>query len=419
MTEIAVVAVSQLNNYVARLIGAQSALAKMKVRGELSNFKRYRSGHLYFSLKDANAVVSSVMFAGDARSLRFEPKDGDEVICDCRAGFYERDGKFQLYVSRMTLTGQGDLFEAFEALRKKLEAEGLFDPVRKRPLKLLPRKIGVVTSASGAVIRDIIHVLSRRFPNFELSLFPCKVQGDGAAATIIEGIRLFNERGDCDVLIVGRGGGSIEDLWAFNDEALARAIHSSRIPVISAVGHETDFTIADFVADVRAPTPSAAAEYAMPVKAALEEQLAQSKGRLANALRNQLKMLRLRATALVRTPALTRPLDPVNNRRQELDVMQDRMTRALTNQTRDRKESLSGLSLSLDALSPLKVLARGFGLVTDRTVRPITTVRHVAPGDVLDIRLIDGTIHCLAESVDHRSLPLNDVGAPERTEPND
>ena len=399
MSEPTVVQVHQLNGYMSRLINAQSVLSNLRVRGEVSNFKQYRSGHLYFSLKDEKAVVSCVMFQSSARTLQFAPKDGDEVICSCRAGFYEKDGKFQLYVNRMNLTGQGNLFEAYEQLRNRLAAEGLFDERHKRPLPLLPRKIGVVTSPSGAVIRDIIHVLSRRFPNVALCLYPCQVQGEGAAASVAEGIRVFNRRADCDVLIIGRGGGSIEDLWAFNDEQLARTIFASRIPIVSAVGHETDFTIADFVADLRAPTPSAAAERVMPLKSALQEQLDQMNNRSVRALRHRLDVLKLRTERLITARVLVHPSDRLDLHRQELDLLQERLIRSLTDQVAVAKNKLSGLSISLDALSPLKVLARGYGLVTDQQSRPLTSVQGIACGDRLDVRLADGVIRCSADAV--------------------
>lgn len=405
MTEPVVVRVAQLNNYVARLIDTQSALSQLHVRGEISNFKRYQSGHLYFSLKDETAVVSCVMFRGNADKLRFKPKDGDEVILDCRAGFYERDGKFQLYANQMTLTGLGNLFEAFEALRKKLAAEGLFAPERKKTLRLLPRKIGVVTSPSGAVIRDIIHVATRRFPNIPITLYPCQVQGEGAAATVIAGIKAFHERGDCDVLIIGRGGGSMEDLWAFNDEALARTIAASSIPIISAVGHETDFTIADFVADLRAPTPSAAAELAVPVKAALTEQISQQNVRLVRALRHLLEVSRLRFETMAASAVLKRPLDRIEGHRQQTDMLQDRMYRALTERVRSARSKLSNVTINLDALSPLKVLARGYGLVTDENQVPVTGVAKVKKGDALQVRLADGSLHCVIDEVVAMALP--------------
>jgi exodeoxyribonuclease VII large subunit len=396
VSDLPVVKVSDLNNYMARLIAAQSVLAKMRVEGELANVRHYRSGHWYFSLRDENSTVSCVMFKGQASSLEFKPQDGQKVVVLCRAGFYERDGKFQLYVQSMREAGLGDLYEAYAKLQKKLEKEGLFDPRRKQPLPRLPRRIGVVTSPSGAVIRDIINVLTRRWPGFSLLLFPCQVQGPGAAVTIQRGIDVLNERGDCDVIIVGRGGGSMEDLWAFNDEQLARTIAASRTPVISAVGHETDFTIADFVADMRAPTPSAAAELAVPVKEDMIMGIMDVRRRLEDALVRQLESAKKALSRLESSPYLNQPIRLLEGSRQRLDQVNERMSRSVMQMWKEKSQALATACHRLDALSPLKVLARGYGLVTTVQGEPLTSVqsKSAVPGSELDIILADGRLRC-------------------------
>lgn len=425
MSELPVVTVTALNDYIARLIDAQSILSRMKVAGEVANFRRYARA-LYFSIRDDAATVSCVMFMSAATKLTFEPRDGDKVILDCRAGFYKKDGRFQLIVNHIEMEGSGDLYAAYARLQKKLEAEGLFDPARKRRLPRFPRKIGVVTSASGAVIKDIINVLSRRWPGFRLCLYPCLVQGDQAAASVARGIRAFNERGDCDVLIIGRGGGSMEDLWAFNDEALARTIAASRVPIISAVGHETDFTIADFVADVRAPTPSAAAELAVPRKEDISELIAGQRATLKKGLVKVLDLNRLHLRRLSESPVLRSPERLFEGRRQRLDqlgsrltqgllrslsearrkkagVDQQRLERAAKALLRDRGHQLATLCSRLDALSPLKILARGYGLVTEEEGRPLHSVDQVSPGDPIRVLMSDGDLDCVVGEIHKRA----------------
>ncbi|HBP37734.1 MAG TPA: exodeoxyribonuclease VII large subunit, partial [Clostridiales bacterium] len=355
------ISVAQLNRYVAALLDRDANLNPVLVKGEISGFKSYASGHLYFTLKDDEAAVSCVMFKGQTAKLRFRPADGLKVIVTAKASLYDRDGRFQLYVSDMTADGLGDLYLAYEQLKKRLAAEGLFDVDRKKKLPVLPRAIGVVTSPSGAVIRDIINVLSRRFPNFCLKLIPVQVQGEGAAASIAAAVRRFNERADVDVLIVGRGGGSMEDLWAFNEEIVARAVYASRIPVISAVGHETDFTICDFVADLRAPTPSAAAELAMPIRREQELMLLQAQNRLKLALGSRLDKQRQRLAHLSQNKIFRQPYALTDRRRLDLDRVRQKLCQTMqqTHSQQDRRFSV--LAGKLDALSPLKVLARGYG----------------------------------------------------------
>jgi exodeoxyribonuclease VII large subunit len=389
------ISVAQLNRYVATLLERDGNLNPVLVRGEISGFKSYASGHLYFTLKDDEAAVSCVMFKGYAGRLQFRPADGLKVIVTAKASIYDRDGRFQLYVQSMSADGVGDLYLAFEQLKSKLETEGLFDPEHKKQLPLLPRLIGVVTSPSGAVIRDILQVLTRRFPNFRLQLIPVAVQGEGAAAAIAAAIDRFNELGQADVLIVGRGGGSLEDLWAFNEEIVARAVYRSKIPVISAVGHETDFTICDFVADVRASTPSVAAELAVPVKSEQENLILQAQIRLRQALSRRLERQRLRLDHLLVNRILRRPLEITDRRRLDVDRLVQRLVTVTQTNVRQAERRFSILAGKLDALSPLKVLARGYGVVTraaDNSVLLSTAL--VKPGENIEVWLRDGIINC-------------------------
>ncbi|MGI6327196.1 MAG: exodeoxyribonuclease VII large subunit [Saccharofermentanales bacterium] len=389
------ISVAQLNRYVATLLERDGNLNPVLVRGEISGFKSYASGHLYFTLKDDEAAVSCVMFKGYAGRLQFRPADGLKVIVTAKASIYDRDGRFQLYVQSMSADGVGDLYLAFEQLKSKLETEGLFDPEHKKQLPLLPRLIGVVTSPSGAVIRDILQVLTRRFPNFRLQLIPVAVQGEGAAAAIAAAIDRFNELGQADVLIVGRGGGSLEDLWAFNEEIVARAVYRSKIPVISAVGHETDFTICDFVADVRASTPSVAAELAVPVKSEQENLILQAQIRLRQALSRRLERQRLRLDHLLVNRVLRRPLEITDRRRLDVDRLVQRLVTVTQTNVRQAERRFSILAGKLDALSPLKVLARGYGVVTraaDNSVLLSTAL--VKPGENIEVWLRDGIINC-------------------------
>lgn len=389
------ISVAQLNRYVATLLERDGNLNPVLVRGEISGFKSYASGHLYFTLKDDEAAVSCVMFKGYAGRLQFRPADGLKVIVTAKASIYDRDGRFQLYVQSMSADGVGDLYLAFEQLKSKLETEGLFDPEHKKQLPLLPRLIGVVTSPSGAVIRDILQVLTRRFPNFRLQLIPVAVQGEGAAAAIAAAIDQFNELGQADVLIVGRGGGSLEDLWAFNEEIVARAVYRSKIPVISAVGHETDFTICDFVADVRASTPSVAAELAVPVKSEQENLILQAQIRLRQALSRRLERQRLRLDHLLVNRVLRRPLEITDRRRLDVDRLVQRLVTVTQTNVRQAERRFSILAGKLDALSPLKVLARGYGVVTraaDNSVLLSTAL--VKPGENIEVWLRDGIINC-------------------------
>ncbi|HEY5466516.1 MAG TPA: exodeoxyribonuclease VII large subunit [Clostridia bacterium] len=395
------ITVTQLNRYVKTLLERDASLSHVLVSGEISNFKPHPSGHLYFILKDDEAQVSCVMFKGQTASLRFRPENGLKVILRARASIFERTGGFQLYASEMETLGVGDLHLAFEQLKEKLSKEGLFDPAAKKPLPLLPGRIGVVTSPSGAVIRDILQVLGRRFPNFRLILFPVQVQGPGAGQAIAAAIRKMNDQGLADVLIVGRGGGSMEDLWAFNEEVVARAVFASRIPVVSAVGHETDFTICDFVADYRAPTPSAAAEIVMPRKSDLTERISGFGGRMRRSVLNRIDTARRRLDRAKSARILQDPMEMVNRRQMAVDLLSQRLMAAQHIRIASVSRRLSMACGKLDALSPLKVLARGYGMVSRlATGKSILSIHQTVIGDALSVTLFDGTLSCRVDGIE-------------------
>lgn len=394
------VTVSQLNKYVNSILEADPNLSGLYVKGEISSFKRYPSGHLYFNLKDDKASVSCVMFRSAAQGLNFEPKEGHQVILYAKASLYDRDGKFQLYVSTMKMDGLGDLFLAFEQLKIKLQAEGLFDSSHKRKIPYLPKKIGVVTSSSGAVLRDIIHVLGRRFPDFNMVLVPTLVQGPTAANSIVNAIDILNSRDDIDVMIVGRGGGSIEDLWCFNEETVARAVYSSRIPVISAVGHETDYTICDFAADLRAPTPSAAAELVMPVKTDCLEQIRQQTKKVSSLLENKLEYAKLKLKHARQSRAFLHPESLYEHKREELDYLNQSLDQNLSRILDQKKVHLSNFIHRLDGLSPLKVLQRGYAVPENKIDKSIIrSVNDIKAGDGMIVRIQDGKLDCSILSI--------------------
>lgn len=360
------------------------------IAGEISNFRPAASGHFYFSLKDATAQMRAVMFRGANSRLKFRPEDGLEVICFGKIGVYEPRGEYQILIQHMEPKGIGDLQLAFEQLKKKLEAEGLFAPERKRVIPFLPKKIGIVTSPTGAAIRDMIHILQRRFPNIEILIAPVLVQGENAAGEIAQAIQELNRLATVDVIIVGRGGGSIEDLWAFNEEVVARAIFESKIPIISAVGHETDFTIADFVADLRAPTPSAAAELVIPVKEELVYTVEQLKHRSKKAIARILENLHLQIrqwTNLIRDPS-RRLADLALT----LDRLTDRLVTSLEHSLEMKKENILHLRRHLEGLNPKNTLARGYSIVTRKgSNHPITKARDLKKEEVVTIQLHDGS----------------------------
>lgn len=368
------------------------------VEGEISNFKHHTSGHMYFTLKDDRGQLRAVMFRGSNRGLQFRPEDGLAVIVFGNVTIYEPRGEYQIYVEYMDPKGLGALQLAFEQLKTRLEAEGLFDPARKRPIPLLPRKIGLVTSPSGAAIRDILQIIHRRFANVQVLIFPVRVQGEGAAAEIVEGIESLNKRGDLDVLIVARGGGSIEDLWAFNEEVVARAIYASQTPVISAVGHETDFTIADFVADVRAPTPSAAAELVISRKAELSQRVDDLFSRLVNHMRYRAERSGERLRSLERHLRLLSPLERVKRQRERLRDGALALQSSMSHRLALWRGDLRTAAARLDSLSPLAILARGYSVcrrLPDLSI--LTRAASVAEGERVEVLLHQGGLICRVE----------------------
>ena len=363
------------------------------VEGEISNLATPRSGHVYFTLKDEAAQLRAVIFKSAARLVRFELENGMQVLLRGSLSVYEARGEYQLIVSRAEPRGAGALQTAFEQLKRRLEAEGLFDPAHKRPIPLLPKKIGVVTSPTGAAIRDILNIVNRRFANVHVLIAPARVQGAEAPAEIVRAIEMLNRLPDVDALIVGRGGGSLEDLWAFNEESVARAIFASRIPVISAVGHEIDFTIADFVADLRAPTPSAAAELVVRNKADLAQTLDAQRARLKQAMRHLLDRSRDAAAHAARR--LSDPRRRLNELQQRVDDLSQRLARTMRHALERKQAQRNTLIAKLDALSPLAVLAKGYAICRNAaTLRPVKRAADANVGDALLVRLLDGELRC-------------------------
>ncbi|MEC0230917.1 exodeoxyribonuclease VII large subunit [Paenibacillus alba] len=436
-----ILSVKELNRYIKLLLEGDSRLQDVWVRGEISNFTHHSSGHMYFTIKDAEGRLKSIMFASHNQKLGFIPKEGTKVIARGNISVYERDGAYQFYVTAMQPDGIGSLYLAFEQLKKKLEGEGLFAAERKKPIPRFPRAIGVITSPTGAAIRDVIITLQRRFPSVQILLYPVLVQGAQAGPSIVKAIEAMNRLGEADVLIVGRGGGSLEELWAFNEEIVARAISASAIPVISAVGHETDFTIADFVADLRAPTPTAAAELAVPNHLELKQQLAQQSQRLHYGLLQQLRRKQERLERAKRSPFLTNPrrqllMQPAErldrlaeqlgyrmrqrvsklaerhmklerslssfnpteqavSAKRRLDTAGRQMSTAMQTLLRTKKQEWQSSVRHLDALSPLKVMQRGYSLTyDDQDQQLIRSVSQVKVGDTVRIRLKDGRLNC-------------------------
>lgn len=389
--------VAGINRYIKEKLDFDSALNGIFVRGELSNYKVYPSGHHYFTLKDAESTLKCVMFRSNANRLKFRPENGMRVIAGGSINVYLRDGAYQLYCDRMTTDGVGDLHVAFEQLKEKLFREGLFAPEHKRPIPAYPERIAVITSPAGAAVRDIIRILGARFPIAEIIIVPVRVQGTEAPGEIAEAIRAANDMKLADLIITGRGGGSIEDLWAFNDERVARAIYASEIPVISAVGHEPDVTIADYVADLRAATPSNAAELAVPEKEELKNALRVNTGRMAAALNALLEQAGTALDRLKGSRALLSPEYIITDRRLLLDSTCDRLAKTAKNITGEARTRFAALAASLDAMSPLKVLARGYSIATGPEGRVIRSVNDVQPGELLKIRTADGRISCAVE----------------------
>lgn len=390
-------AVSELNGLVKALLDSVPELSGICVRGEISNYKVYPSGHHYFSLKDAQGVLRCVMFKSQALRLRFRPENGMKVIAVGRVSVYPRDGAYQLYCDALSPDGVGDLHVAFEQLKEKLWREGLFDEAHKKPLPKYPKTIAIITSPAGAAVHDMIRILRRRYPLAKVKLLPVRVQGAEAPAEIVGALRYAGRHRVADVIITGRGGGSIEDLWAFNDERVARAIFDCEIPVISAVGHEPDVTIADFVADARAATPSHAAEMAVPDRAELLEKLQSQRLRMARSEHRRLEQLRRRLTELAGKRVLTDPLAPVQDKRLLLDHAQKELIHAAQVRLAEPRRALAALAASLDAMSPLKVLGRGFALVTDEKGTPVRRASDVPVGSEITAALSEGRLRCRVE----------------------
>ena len=387
-----VLSISQLNEYIRGKLDADPLLNQIAVRGEISNYKMYPSGHHYFSLKDESSVLKCVMFKGNAMRLRFRPENGMKVIAMGKVSVFPRDGAYQLYCSALAMDGIGDLYAAFEALKKKLSAEGLFDPAHKQPLPRYPGTIGIITSSAGAAVHDMLRILNKRYPLTQVRLLPVRVQGAEAPGEIAAAIGYANHYQLADLLIVGRGGGSIEDLWAFNDERVAYAIYESRIPIISAVGHEPDVTISDYVADLRAATPSNAAELAVPDMNALQQNLDAMSGSMAAALARQLKASRQRLEMLANRPSMQKPTGYLEQKEKALELLKNRLVSAQTQMlNRERHRYVASVS-KLDAMSPLKVLTRGYAYAQteDRTV--LKSVDQVEAGQQITVSLSDGRL---------------------------
>lgn len=390
--------VSQVNSYIKNMFVQDYALSRISIKGEVSNCKYHTSGHIYFTLKDGKGTLSAVMFAGQRVGLSFRLEEGQQVVVTGSVDVYERDGKYQLYAKEIRLDGQGDLFLRFQALRNELEEMGMFAREYKQPIPRYARTVGVVTASTGAAIRDIINISGRRNPFVQLILYPALVQGENAKYSIVKGIRTLDAMG-LDVIIVGRGGGSIEDLWAFNEEMVARAIFDCSTPVISAVGHETDVTIADYVADLRAPTPSAAAELAVFDYRQFRADLAGFQASLQASVDRKLQWKKSRLEQYRLRLRLKDPVRQLNEKRQRLADLEERMERAMEKKAADRKHRLALLAGRLQGLSPLEKISGGFGFLTDESGKRIVSTRQVKPGDKLEIRIRDGMILAWAEDV--------------------
>ena len=387
-----ILSITQVNEYIQGKMNADPLLAQVAVRGEISNYKCYPSGHHYFTLKDEASALKCVMFKGNAMGLRFRPANGMKVIAFGRISVYPRDGAYQLYCSAMSVDGVGDLYAAFEQLKAKLAAKGLFDPEKKKKLPKYPGTIGIVTSSAGAAVHDILRILRKRYPLAQVKLLPVRVQGVEAPEEIAGAIRYANAHRLADLLIVGRGGGSLEDLWAFNDERVAYAIYESEIPIISAVGHEPDVTIADYVADLRAATPSNGAELAVPDREALLQNLDALNASMAAALNRQLKLAGQRLDALAASPALRSPTAYLDRKSKDLQLLQNRLVSAQERTIAGSNARFVSLVAKLDARSPLKVLSRGYTIAHTQEGALLRSVKQTAPNDIITVSVSDGEI---------------------------
>ncbi len=389
--------VSEANNFIKALLDAVPQLQTIFVRGEISNYKCYPSGHHYFTLKDEGSALRCVMFRGMAAKLRFRPENGMKVVAFGRIGVFPRDGGYQLYCSDLSVQGVGDLHVAFEQLKEALGKEGLFDPAHKKPLPKYPRRIAIITSSAGAAVHDMLRILKARWPMSEVVLLPVRVQGAEAPAEIAGALRYANKWKVADLIITGRGGGSIEDLWAFNDERVARAIYASDLPVISAVGHEPDVTISDFVADARASTPSNAAEIAVPEQKELRRRLDTLSARMEQSAQKRVKALRERYEALARSRVLRDPMAFIDDKRLLLDYTQRKLSALAQAQTAQRAQRFASLAASLDALSPLKVLGRGYAVARDENGTILRAAEEASVGEMIEVLLGQGSLMCTVD----------------------
>ena len=387
-----VLSITQINEYIRGKMDSDQLLNQVAVKGEVSNYKLYPSGHHYFTLKDEGAALKCVMFKGNALRLRFRPENGMKVITMGKITVFPRDGAYQLYCTNMAMDGVGDLYAAFEQLKKKLAAQGLFDPAHKKPIPKYPGTIGIITSSAGAAVHDMLRILRKRYPLTQVRLLPVRVQGVEAPGEIAAAIRYANHYKLADLLIVGRGGGSIEDLWAFNDERVAYAVYESEIPVISAVGHEPDVTISDYVADLRAATPSNAAELAVPDQDALGQTLDSMSSAMATALTRQLKAARQHLNVLSASPALRSPTGYLEQKQKTLELLKNRLISAQNQNISRKTQHYVALTAKLDAMSPLKVLTRGYAMAQTEDGNVLRSVSQVEPGHKITVSLNDGTI---------------------------
>ena len=383
------ISVTELNSYIKNKIADDEYLNNVLVKGEISNFKNHYTGHMYFTLKDENSLIKCIMFKSYAQKLDFMPKDGMKVFALGGVSVFERDGVYQIYVKAMQEDGVGVLYKKYEELKHRLEEEGYFDVAHKQKIPKMPKTIGVLTSQTGSVIRDIINVSTRRNPNVHIRLLPVPVQGEGAAEKIADGIRIMNENKLADVLILARGGGSLEDIWPFNEEIVAHAVYNSKIPVISAVGHETDFSISDFVADLRAPTPSAAAELAVPDIYEVKQKINTYQNRLRLSLVKKVEIMKLRYEKCMSSRVFKEPLRNINDNYLKIDTYIKRLESCIQAKQKEKKTKYVELVSKLDALSPLKTLTRGYSLV-EKDGEIIKSVNDVKSEDKIDIRFVDG-----------------------------
>lgn len=392
--QIKALSVSEVSQYIKRILNSDPILGHIRVKGEISNYKFHSSGHMYFTLKDNKSKINCVMFKSNCEKLKFIPKEGMSLSCKGYISIYERNGQYQLYVNEMEPEGVGALYLAYQQLKEKLDKEGLFSNKHKKQIPSIPRKIGIITSPTGAAIRDIISITLRRFPNIELYVFPVLVQGEASADSIVNGINLCNKFGNIDVAIVGRGGGSLEELWSFNEEKVARAIYNSDVPIVSAVGHETDYSISDFVSDLRAATPSAAAELVVPNLFEIKEYINSVQNRMVYSMKTKVNKVDQRLSLVKNSYFFKHPLNPVYDNKQGLDELLQRLNKLINTKIDINKRHLNFSGERLNGLSPLSVFSRGYSIVKDNKNKIIKSVEQVEKDKILNIDLIDGKVNC-------------------------